>query len=121
MVKYAIALAVLALATDASGATWYKVGSTDHGEGAWVETDSLSRGKEYTGVWYRMRGAKGNELIGLAAVKCPSKSYMDLKMTYYESNRESITMDSSLTKRWDLAIPGSLMDSVVSYVCGGSW
>lgn len=121
MIKYAIALAGLALATEVSAATWHIVGANENGQKAWVETESLSRGKEYTGAWYRLQGSDGIQVIALTAVKCPSKSYMDLKMTYYDQRGESTTMDAKLSKQWDLAIPGSLMDGVLTYVCSESW
>jgi len=119
--KRLIALALMIAPTQALAVSWKNVSSGEDGTAAWIDTDSLTRGKDYNGVWYRLRMSDGTYAIILAAVKCPSKLYMDLKMTYYETPNSPMSLDDNLKGKWDAAIPGTYMDSVLDAVCAEAW
>lgn len=105
----------------AHAVNWVLVAQGSAGSAAWVDTDTITRGKDYYGVWYRLALEKGEWAIALAAIRCPSKSYMDLKMVHYERNGSSTSLDQILKKEWDMPIPGSVMDGLIDEVCKGAW
>ena len=49
------------------------------------------------------------------ALRCPSRTYMELKKTFFE--RSGSSTEIQVSKEWDFAIPDTVMDGVFDKVC----
>jgi hypothetical protein len=114
--KKILFLIALTMPSSADAATWRLV--AENGETkAWIDLDTIKRGSDAIGAWYRISLPKREWATGFAAVKCDSKMYMDLRLTFYEANGSSTNMDDRLKKQWEMPIPDSIMDGVVDGIC----
>jgi hypothetical protein len=117
--KYMMVMALVALAVPAQAASWRMVAESDLGTKMYVDDDSTVHGKDYTASWVRMIGDDGTYSTSLIAVKCDSNSFMYLKSTYYGRDRKPVTYDDSLDKKWDIAVPDTIMDGTIKDMCSG--
>lgn len=115
MKKILFLLALMA-SSPAEAATWQLVAKGGNTK-AWIDLDTIKRGSEAVGAWYRISLAKGEWATGFAAFKCESRTYMELRLTFYEANGSSTNMDDTLKKQWEMPVPDSIMDGVVDGVC----
>lgn len=110
------ALAVLTVPAPAHASNWVEVSRSKDGVNiAWVDADRIVQGETSTGIWLRLSLSGGKYAIALMALRCPSRTYMELKKTYFERNGTSREMQAS--KEWDFAIPDTVMDGVFDKVC----
>ena len=114
--KKILFLLALMMPSAAEAATW-KLVAWGGGTKAWIDVDTIKRGSDAVGGWYRMSLPKGEWATGFAAVKCESKLYMELRLTFYEANGTSMNLDDRLTKEWKMPIPDSIMDGVLDGIC----
>ncbi len=114
--KKILFLVALAVSSPAEAATWKLVAKNDTTR-AWIDVDTLRRGSEAVGAWYRISLPKGEWAIGFAAFKCQNRMYMDLRLNYYDADGSSTNMEDTLKGKWEMPIPDSIMDGVVDGVC----
>jgi len=119
MVRIALALVALTIPSAATAASWRMVAESDRGTKVWVDDDSRAQNKDYTWGWMRMDNTDGTYSTSLIAVKCDSNSFMYLKSTYYGRDRKPVTYDDSLDKKWDIAVPDTIMDGTIKDMCSG--
>jgi hypothetical protein len=119
MMKRAITLAALAATmtpAPAHASNWVEVArSKDNINVAWVDADRIVHSEDATGVWLRLSLGSGKYVITLMAMRCPSRTYMELKKTFFE--RAGTSTDLPVSKEWDFAIPDTVMDGVFDKVC----
>ena len=118
MKKLVIAAALAAAITPspASATNWVEVArSMDGINVVWVDADRIVRGKDSTGIWMRLSLKNGAYAISLVALRCPSRTYMDLKKTYFDRNGTATTLD--VTEEWEFATPDTVMDGVFDKLC----
>lgn len=110
------AAAALLFSTPAEAATWVKIVTSKDGLNTiWVDSSRIIRGDESTMMWSRLSLGRGNYAVTLSAVRCESHTYMDLKQLFFDARGVSTEMDVS--KTWKVAVPETLIDSAISYVC----
>lgn len=114
--KKILFLLALTMSSPADAATWKLVAENGTTK-AWIDLDTIKRGSDAIGAWYRISLPKREWATGFAAVKCDSKMYMELRLTFYEANGSSTNMDDRLKKEWEMPIPDSIMDGVVDGIC----
>jgi hypothetical protein len=114
--KKILFLLALVIASPAEAATWKLVAKSNTTR-AWIDVDTIKRGSEAVGGWYRISLPKGEWATGFAAFKCESKLYMELRLTFYEANGSSTNMDDRLKKEWEMPVPDSIMDGIVDGIC----
>lgn len=110
------ALGLLAFPSPAGATDWVEVARSQDGLNvAWVDNDRIIYGSESTGFWLRLSLQRGAYVIALISVRCPSRTYMEIKKTYFEKNGTATTLD--VTKEWEIATPDTMIDRVFDEVC----
>lgn len=112
----AAGLIAATIPSPASATNWVEVArSKDNVNVAWVDADRIVRGETGTGIWLRLSIKNNEYAIILMALRCQSRTYMELKKTFFERNGSSTNVQVS--NEWDFAIPDTVMDVVFDKVC----
>ena len=117
MVRIALALVALCTPSAAAAASWRMVAESDRGTKVWVDDDSRAQNKDYTWGWMRMDNTDGTYSASLIAARCASRTFMYLKMVYYDKYRRPNDLASVLDGKWEAAVPDSIVDGVIADLC----
>ena len=120
--RWIIALALACLSTEAAAANWKEAArSSDKTTRAWVDMDSIRKGKDSSFAWWQIRLPNGDSAKTLTSFKCGVKAYMDLQVIYYDADGKSMDLTSSLNGEWKFAAPDTVVEGVIDFICENSW
>lgn len=119
MVRIALALLALTTTSAATAASWRMVVEGEQGAKIWIDDDSRAQTKDYTWGWIRVDSTDGTYTTSLIASRCASRTYMYLKMVYYDRYRRANNLSSRLDGKWEAAVPDTIMDVAIADLCDG--